>query len=100
MFGMGGVSVELLKDVKFALAPLSKTDATDMIKQIKMYPLLSGYRGSVPVAIDPIAETIMRVGQLAADFPEISELDINPIMAYANAADTVAADARMTLSKK
>ena len=100
MFGMGGVFVELLKDVKFALAPLSKTEAVDMIKQIKMYPLLNGYRGQPVVSIDAIAETIMRVGQLAVDFPEISELDINPIMAYANAADTVAADARMTLAAK
>lgn len=100
MFGMGGIFVELLKDVKFALAPLSKTEAVDMIKQIKLFPLLNGYRGQPVVAIDAIAETIMRVGQLAADFPEITELDINPIMAYPNATDTVAADARMTLSKK
>lgn len=100
MFGMGGIFVELLKDVKFALAPVGKTEALEMIKQIKTYPLLSGYRGQTPVAVDAIADTIARVSQLASDFPEINELDINPIMAYPSAADTIAADARMTLIKK
>ncbi len=100
MFGMGGIFVELLKDVKFALAPVGKTEALDMIKQIKTYPLLSGYRGQTPVAVEAIADTIARVSQLASDFPEINELDINPIMAYPSAADTIAADARMTLTKK
>lgn len=100
MFGLGGIFVELLKDVKFALAPLSKHDALDMIKSIKMYPLLNGYRGQAKVDIDAIAEVIIRVGHLAADFPEIAELDINPVMAFADGASTVAADARMTLAKK
>ncbi len=100
MFGLGGIFVELLKDVKFAIAPVSEGEAINMIKQIKTYPLLSGYRGQKPVAIDSIADTIVRISQLAVDFPEIKELDINPFMAFPDAANSVAADARMTLTKK
>lgn len=99
MFGMGGIFVELLKDVKFALAPVGKSEALEMMKQIKTYPLLSGYRGQPSVSVETIADTISKVSQLANDFPEIKELDINPIMAYPSAADTIAADARMTLTK-
>lgn len=100
MFGMGGIFVELLKDVKFALAPVSLKDATEMIKQIKTYPLLSGYRGQKPVAIDAIADTIVRISQLAIDFPEIKEMDINPFMAFPSASESIAVDGRMTLTSK
>ncbi|HEX3019399.1 MAG TPA: acetate--CoA ligase family protein [Chitinispirillaceae bacterium] len=100
MFGMGGIFVELLKDVKFALAPVSENDALEMIKQIKTYPLLSGYRGQKPVAIEAIAGTIVRISQLAIDFPEIKEMDINPFMAFPSASESTAVDGRMTLSAK
>lgn len=100
MFGMGGIFVELLKDVKFALAPVSESDAVEMIKKIKTYPLLSGYRGQKPVAIEAIADTIVRISQLAVDFPEIKEMDINPFMAFPSALESMAVDGRMTLSAK
>jgi len=100
MFGMGGIFVELLKDVKFALAPVSNTEALEMIKQIKTYPLLSGYRGQKPVAVEAIADTIARISQLAIDFPEIKEMDINPFMAFPGAADSAAVDGRMTLTAR
>ncbi len=98
MFGMGGIFVELLKDVKFALAPVSQNDALEMIKQIKTYPLLSGYRGQKPVAVEAIADTIVRISQLAVDFPEIKEMDINPFMAFPSAEESIAVDGRMTLT--
>jgi acetyl coenzyme A synthetase (ADP forming)-like protein len=98
MFGMGGIFVELLKDVKFALAPVSNTEALEMIKQIKTYPLLSGYRGQKPVAVEAIADTIARISQLAIDFPEIKEMDINPFMAFPGAEESAAVDGRMTLT--
>lgn len=100
MFGMGGIFVELLKDVKFALAPVSKVEAVEMVKQIKTYPLLSGYRGQPAVSIDAIADTIVRISQLAIDFPEIKEMDINPFMAFPSAAESTAVDGRMTLSAR
>ena len=98
MFGMGGIFVEILKDVRFALAPVSERDALAMIKKIKTYPLLAGYRGKPGVDTALLAQTIARVSQLAYDFPEIKELDINPFMAQLDPALSVAADARMTLS--
>lgn len=98
MFGQGGIFVELLKDVKFSLAPVNEAVALEMVKQIKTYPLLSGYRGQPAVNIMAIAETISRVSQLVNDFPEIKELDINPFMAFPDGSISVAADARMTLS--
>jgi acetate---CoA ligase (ADP-forming) len=98
MFGMGGIFVELLKDVRFALSPVSENDALTLLRQIKTYPLLAGYRGKPGVDTALLARTISRVSQLAADFPEIKELDINPFMAQLDPVASVAADARMTLS--
>ncbi|HLV30430.1 MAG TPA: acetate--CoA ligase family protein [Chitinispirillaceae bacterium] len=97
MFGLGGIFVELLKDVKFALAPVSEKEALEMMKQIKTYPLLASYRGQPGVDVEAIARTISRVSCLANDFPEIKELDINPFMAFTDKEKSVAADARMTL---
>lgn len=99
MFGLGGIFVELLKDVKFSLAPIGEKDALEMIKQIKTYPLLASYRGQAPVDVEAIAKTISRVSCLANDFAEIKELDINPFMAFTDKGKSVAADARMTLVK-
>ena len=99
MFGLGGIFVELLKDVTFALAPVNKDGALDMIKSIKTYALLNGYRGHIKIDIDFLAEMISRVSRLAADFPEIKELDINPFKACESAAASMALDGRITLSK-
>ncbi len=95
MFGLGGIFVEILKDVSFRVAPVSKEEALEMIKEIKAYPILAGARGEKPVDIDALADMIVRIGEMATELPEIRELDINPIFAYEDSA--VAVDARMLL---
>ncbi|HMB25919.1 MAG TPA: acetate--CoA ligase family protein [Patescibacteria group bacterium] len=80
MFGLGGVYVEVLKDVSFGLAPLSRQQAENMIKKIKTYKLLTGVRGEKAVNLKSIVSTILKLSQLAMDFSEIKELDINPAL--------------------
>jgi acetyl-CoA synthetase (ADP-forming) len=95
MFGLGGIFVELLKDVNFRVAPITKADAKEMITQLKAFPLLNGYRGSKPADIDALATIITNVSKLVMDEPSIKELDLNPVMAYPKGAKTV--DARIIL---
>jgi acetyl-CoA synthetase (ADP-forming) len=95
MFGLGGIFVELLKDVNFRVAPLSDADAREMITQLKAYPLLCGYRGSAPADIDALVAILCNTSRLVMNHPEIKELDLNPVMAYAEGAKTV--DARIIL---
>lgn len=97
MFGLGGVFVEVIKDVSFRLHPLSKTDAEEMVRSIKAFPLLSGFRGSKPVRIDKLEEVLLRLSQLVGDFPEISELDINPFIATSEEESSAAVDCRMVI---
>ncbi len=80
MFGLGGIFVEVFKDVSFRIAPVSKKAALNMILQIKSSRLLLGARGRAVLDIDSIAEAIMRLSQLAIDCPQIKELDINPMI--------------------
>ncbi|MGP8215530.1 MAG: acetate--CoA ligase family protein [Bacteroidia bacterium] len=79
MFGLGGTFVELFKDVAFRLAPLTRTDALNMIKGTKGYQILKGYRGQPAYDIESIVDYLLRLSQLVTDFPEINELDMNPI---------------------
>ncbi len=79
MFGLGGTLVELFKDVAFRLAPLTKQDALDMIMKTKGYQLLKGYRGHTAYDLDGIVDNILRLSQLVTDFPEIKEIDMNPL---------------------
>ena len=79
MFGLGGTLVELFKDVAFRLAPLTKQDALNMIMKTKGYQLLKGYRGHAPYKLDGIVDHLLRLSQLVTDFPEIKELDMNPL---------------------
>ena len=95
MFGLGGIFVELLKDVNFRVAPLSEQDAKDMITQLKAYPLLVGYRKTPPADIDALVSIICNTSRLIMEHSEIKELDLNPIMAYPKGAKTV--DARIIL---
>jgi acetyl-CoA synthetase (ADP-forming) len=95
MFGLGGIFVEVLKDVNFRIAPLTLEDAKEMITQLKAYPLLKGVRNTPPADIDALVEILCRTSKLVMDHPEIKELDLNPIMAYQNGAKTV--DARIIL---
>jgi len=100
MFGLGGIWVEVLKDVSFRLAPLSVDDARDMIQEVKGYPVLAGARGSPPADIDAIAGIIQKAGQLIVDFPEIAELDINPTFVFESGKGAMAVDARIVLGER
>lgn len=95
MFGLGGIFVELLKDVNFRVAPLTEEDAKDMITKLKAYPLLNGYRGAAPADLDALTTILCNTSRLVMAHPEIKELDLNPIMAYPKGATTV--DARIIL---
>jgi acetyltransferase len=96
MFGLGGVFTELLKDVTYRFAPFDAVTAREMIAEIKAAKLLTGYRGSVPLAIDALADVLARVSQLATDHAErIAEIDINPL--FVSPQGVVAADALIVL---
>jgi acyl-CoA synthetase (NDP forming) len=95
MFGLGGVWVEVLKDVSFRIVPLERRDAREMIQEIKGRPLLEGYRGQDPVDIANLEELILKVSTFIEQHPEIKELDLNPVFAYKDGA--VAVDARIIL---
>jgi len=97
MFGLGGVLVEILKDVSFRIVPLEPRDAEEMIRDIKGYPLLRGYRGSEPVDIGNLEEMLLKVSAFVENTPAVKELDLNPIFAYTDGA--VAVDARVILEK-
>jgi len=99
-FGLGGIYVEALKDVTFRVAPFSKRDAQAMLNEIKANALLDGVRGNPPVDKDAIVDTILRMGQLVQDFPEIVEFDINPLIVFSKGQGAVAIDMRLILNKK
>src|ERR1700761_9048623 len=94
-FGLGGVLVEVLKDITFRLAPATKQDALSMLDGIQAHEMLKGVRGSDPANRDAIADIIVNVSQLITDFPEISELDLNPV--FATKKDAIAADVRIVV---
>jgi len=99
MFGLGGIYVEVLKDVAFRVAPLSRRDAEEMVREIKSYPLLAAYRGSEPADVEAIVEALLRVSRLSCDFPEIQELDINPLLVLPKGKGIRAIDCRMTVAE-
>jgi acyl-CoA synthetase (NDP forming) len=95
MFGLGGILVEVLKDVAFRIVPMTRRDAKEMIEEIKGYPLLKGYRGQEPADINYLEELIVKVSDFIDKTPEIKEIDLNPIFAYKDGA--IAVDARVIL---
>ena len=97
MFGLGGIYVEVLKDVSFRIVPVTRRDAAAMVKEIRTVGLLHGARGERPTDIDAIASNIVNLSSLITDFPEIQELDINPLMVMEKGA--VALDARIIFKK-
>ena len=97
MFGMGGVFVELFKDVAFRIAPLTLEDVTEMIKSTKAYQLLNGWRGGLTYDIGMIEDVIMRISQLSIDNPQISEIEINPLRVFPEGEGVLALDCRMIL---
>lgn len=95
MFGLGGILVEILKDVTFRVVPLTNKDARDMIHEVKGYPILEGYRGKEPANVPYLEDTIVKISNFIERHPEIKELDLNPIFAYKDGA--VIVDARIIL---
>jgi acyl-CoA synthetase (NDP forming) len=95
MFGLGGVFVEVLKDVTFRIAPITEDEAFEMISEVKAYPLLKGYRNTPPADLKAITKILVNTSRLVTEHPEIRELDLNPIMVYEKGAKAV--DARIIL---
>ena len=99
MFGLGGIFVEVMKDVTFHLAPITQEEAIQMLKSTRSYGILEGKRGQKGVDIPAIATGLQRISQLTTDFPQITELDINPFIVGDIGTDPVVADARITLAR-
>ena len=95
MFGLGGVFIEVMKDVTFRIAPLTDVDAKEMIKSVKAYKLLEGARGTKPAQMEQIEETLLRLSQLVNDFKFIDELDINPLLISEKTGEGIAVDGRI-----
>lgn len=97
-FGLGGIHVEILGDVRFRITPLTELDAADLIRSIKGYRLLQGYRGHPPADVDAIQDLLLRLSRLVEDVPEIVELDLNPIFALAPGEGYSIVDARIRVA--
>jgi acyl-CoA synthetase (NDP forming) len=95
MFGTGGFAVELVADVSFRLAPLKIEEVFDMMREVKSYPLLTGFRGSKPVDLAKLASTVMKLSEILLEIEEIKEIEINPLLVHEEGG--VAVDARVVL---
>ena len=100
MFGLGGIFVEVMKDVTFHIAPITETEALQMLESTRSFALLKGVRGQASVDLGAIANSLQRISQLATDFPQIVEMDINPFIVGVIGKDSIAADARITVAAK
>lgn len=100
MFGLGGIFVEVMEDVAFHLAPITFDEAMQMLLATRSYAMLKGKRGQQEVDVEAIAIGLQRISQLTTDFPQITELDINPFIIDDTGSEPVVADARMTLAKE
>jgi acetyl coenzyme A synthetase (ADP forming)-like protein len=98
-FGLGGIYVETLKDVTFRVAPFSPQEALQMLEEIRARAILDGVRGQPPADKEAIVDILLRIGQLVQDFPEIAELDINPVIVYPQGQGALAIDMRLVLSR-
>ncbi len=99
-FGLGGIHVEILKDVCFRVTPITDRDAADMVRSIKGYRLLEGYRGHPPADVAAIEDLLLRVARLVEEVPEITELDLNPVIALPPGKGCVIVDARIRVAKQ
>ncbi len=97
MFGLGGIYVEILKDVSFRIHPLNNNNVDEMISGLKSYPLLTGFRGAEPVDLPALKESLLRLSQLVTDFDIIDEIDINPFIACSKKGRSRAVDARFII---
>jgi acetyltransferase len=98
MFGMGGMYTELFRDVTFRIHPLTDVDAKDMIRSIKAYQLLEGWRGSKPSDVKALEELLLRISAMIEDLPQIVELDLNPIKVLEQEKGYVVVDARVMVA--
>jgi 4-hydroxybutyryl-CoA synthetase (ADP-forming) len=98
MFGMGGIYVEVLKDVIFRVAPITDSEASEMVSSIKTNKLLQGVRGEKPSDVNKLAECIQRISQLVNDFQEIKELDMNPVLVFEKGKGCKVVDVRIGLA--
>ena len=98
MFGLGGIYVEVLKDVSFRVAPISRAEAEEMVRSIRSFPLLRGVRGQPPADLAALGQALLALGSLAHDFPGLAEADINPLLVLPRGQGAVAVDARITLA--
>ena len=97
MFGLGGIFVEVLKEVTFRLIPFTETDAREMIREIKAVKILDGVRGQAPRDIDALVEVMLAVSKMIDENPEISELDCNPTFVYDEGKGALVVDARILI---
>jgi acetyltransferase len=100
MFGLGGIYVEVLKDVAFRIAPFGEYQARTMIEEIRAYPLLAGTRGEKPVDLAALVESLLRLSQLVGEHTDILEMDVNPLKVGEVGGGTVAIDARITIAEQ
>lgn len=99
-FGLGGIYVEVLKDVTFRVAPFTRLEAQAMLEEIRSKALLDGVRGKPPIDKEAVVDTLLRMGQLVQEFPEIAEFDINPLIVYPKGQGAIAIDMRLVLSSE
>lgn len=97
MFGIGGILVELLEDVSFRIAPITEYDAKEMIREIKGFPILDGYRGKPKANLDAIVDTLLKISELVVKHEKIYEMDLNPVFIYEK--ELICVDARIILKK-
>ena len=99
MFGLGGTLVEVLKDVSFRLAPMWRISAERMVRQIRSFKVLDGFRGNPPSDVDAIVDTMLRLSAMVCNHPEITECDINPLIVHAKGEGCSVADSRIMLRR-
>jgi len=98
MLGMGGIYTELFKDVTFRIHPLTDEDAREMVRSVKAYQLLAGWRGASPSDVGSLEELLLRISAMVEDLPQILELDLNPVKVLERGGGYVVVDARILLS--
>jgi acyl-CoA synthetase (NDP forming) len=97
LFGLGGVAAELLRDVSVRVAPLTDRDAEEMVREIRGFPLLDGYRGAPKANVASVVDLLHRISRLASEQEEVAEMDLNPVLVFHGDAPCVALDARVRL---
>ena len=98
MFGLGGIFVEIYKDVSFRVCPITEYDAKEMIHEIQAFPILDGFRGRPKADIETLVDLLLKVSKLAMDHPQVDQLDLNPVIVYDDGVAIV--DARIILAEK